>query len=248
MLGHRRADALVIAGGTDAVPNLKHGCTSRSASFTSAACASCISCARTPRASTWARSSRSPSRRGRAIQRDYAGVAKAAGLVASPQIRNMGTLGGNLCLDTRCTYYNQTYFWREALGFCLKKDGVHCTSSAGKRCVAAHSSDVAPMLDRTRRDQMEIAGTGGRRRSRVEEFFVVPPPLDSRRCPQQRAEARRSLVVRGHVAGRVAWGAATAHAAYQTLRSARGRSTFPIAVGGIRGLAGTQWQLARRRG
>jgi 4-hydroxybenzoyl-CoA reductase subunit beta len=46
--------------------------------------------------------------------------------VAGPQLRNMGTIGGNLCLDTRCTYYNQTYFWRSALGFCLKKDGDVC--------------------------------------------------------------------------------------------------------------------------
>jgi len=59
----------------------------------------------------------------------------------------MGTLGGNLCLDTRCTYYNQTRFWREALGFCLKKSGTVChVVPQGKRCVAAHSSDVAPTL------------------------------------------------------------------------------------------------------
>ena len=48
----------------------------------------------------------------------------------------MATLGGNLCLDTRCTYYNQTYFWREALGFCLKKDGTLChVVEGGSKCV-----------------------------------------------------------------------------------------------------------------
>ena len=51
------------------------------------------------------------------VTRDFPSLAKAAGLVAGPQLRNMGTLGGNLCLDTRCTYYNQTLFWREALGY-----------------------------------------------------------------------------------------------------------------------------------
>src|SRR3989442_13854949 len=59
----------------------------------------------------------------------------------------MGTLGGNLCLDTRCVYVNQTYFWRSALGFCLKKDGTVChVVAGGKRCVAAASNDTAPVL------------------------------------------------------------------------------------------------------
>jgi 4-hydroxybenzoyl-CoA reductase subunit beta len=59
----------------------------------------------------------------------------------------MGTLGGNLCLDTRCVYVNQTYFWRSALGFCLKKDGTVChVVAGGQRCVAAASNDTAPVL------------------------------------------------------------------------------------------------------
>jgi 4-hydroxybenzoyl-CoA reductase subunit beta len=106
------------------------------------------------------------------LRRDYTGVSHAASLVASPQIRNMGTLGGNLCLDTRCTYYNQTYFWREALGFCLKKDGVVChVVPQGRRCVAAHSSDVAPMLI-AYGAEVEIAGPNGRRQVSCENFFV----------------------------------------------------------------------------
>ena len=55
----------------------------------------------------------------------YAALAQAAAQVATPQLRNMGTLGGNLCLDTRCNYYNQNYEWRKAIDFCLKKDGEH---------------------------------------------------------------------------------------------------------------------------
>jgi 4-hydroxybenzoyl-CoA reductase subunit beta len=74
-------------------------------------------------------------------------LAEAAGLVAGPQIRNRGTLGGNICLDTRCTYYNQTEFWRGALGYCLKKDGSVChVTKVGKKCVEAHSADTAPVL------------------------------------------------------------------------------------------------------
>ncbi|HUJ29424.1 MAG TPA: FAD binding domain-containing protein [Myxococcales bacterium] len=74
-------------------------------------------------------------------------LADACAQVAGPQLRRMGTLGGNLCLDTRCVYINQTYFWRSALGFCLKKDGTVChVVKGGQRCVAAASNDTAPVL------------------------------------------------------------------------------------------------------
>ena len=76
-----------------------------------------------------------------------AALRHAAIQVATPHIRNMGTLGGNLCLDTRCTYYNQTYEWRKAIDFCLKKDGKICwVATASKRCVAVSSTDTAPAL------------------------------------------------------------------------------------------------------
>ena len=72
---------------------------------------------------------------------------QAAAQVATPQLRNVGTLGGNLCLDTRCTYYNQNYEWRQAIDFCLKKDGDTCwVATASKRCVAVSSTDTAPAL------------------------------------------------------------------------------------------------------
>jgi 4-hydroxybenzoyl-CoA reductase subunit beta len=76
-----------------------------------------------------------------------AALRHAAAQVATPHIRNMGTLGGNLCLDTRCTYYNQSYEWRKAIDFCLKKDGTVCwVATASKRCVAVSSTDTAPAL------------------------------------------------------------------------------------------------------
>jgi len=75
------------------------------------------------------------------------GLRDAAESIAGPQHRRMGTLGGNLCLDTRCLYYNQTYFWRESMGFCLKKDGTQChVVASGKKCVAAASNDTATLL------------------------------------------------------------------------------------------------------
>ena len=76
-----------------------------------------------------------------------AALRQAAAQVATVHLRNMGTLGGNLCLDTRCNYYNQNYEWRKAIDFCLKKDGDICwVATASKRCVAASSTDCAPAL------------------------------------------------------------------------------------------------------
>jgi 4-hydroxybenzoyl-CoA reductase subunit beta len=76
----------------------------------------------------------------------FAGYAEAAGLVSSPPLRNAGTIGGNLCVDTRCNYYDMTYEWRKAAGFCLKKDGDIClVAPSSPRCWAVSSSDTAPM-------------------------------------------------------------------------------------------------------
>src|SRR5262245_51427734 len=72
----------------------------------------------------------------------YRALAQAAGQVSAPQLRNVGTLGGNLCVDTRCNYYNQTEFWRHSIGYCMKKDGEICLVAPGSpRCWAVSSSD-----------------------------------------------------------------------------------------------------------
>ncbi|HLH26281.1 MAG TPA: xanthine dehydrogenase family protein subunit M [Chloroflexota bacterium] len=77
----------------------------------------------------------------------YPAVARAASKVSTVHLRNMGTLGGNLCLDTRCNYYDQNYEWREALGFCKKKDGDICwVATSSPRCWAVSSSDTAPVM------------------------------------------------------------------------------------------------------
>jgi 4-hydroxybenzoyl-CoA reductase subunit beta len=74
-------------------------------------------------------------------------LAQAASLVATPQIRNMATLGGNICLDTRCNYYDQSYEWRKSINFCLKKDGTTCWVAPGSsRCMAVSSTDTGPAL------------------------------------------------------------------------------------------------------
>jgi len=77
---------------------------------------------------------------------NFSGYAEAAGLVSSPPLRNAGTVGGNLCVDTRCNYYDMTYEWRKAAGFCMKKDGDIClVAPSSPRCWAVSSSDSAPM-------------------------------------------------------------------------------------------------------
>ncbi len=81
------------------------------------------------------------------INRDYPVVAKAARTISTPILRNMGTIGGNLLLDTRCNYYDQNYEWRKGINFCLKKDGDICWVAIGSsKCWAVQSSDLVPVM------------------------------------------------------------------------------------------------------
>src|SRR4051794_17840985 len=81
------------------------------------------------------------------IKRDYPVIASAARTISTPILRNMGTIGGNLLLDTRCNYYDQNYEWRKAINFCLKKDGDTCWVAPGSpKCWAVQSSDLAPLM------------------------------------------------------------------------------------------------------
>ena len=81
------------------------------------------------------------------IKRDYPVIATAARTISTPILRNMGTIGGNLLLDTRCNYYDQNYEWRKAINFCLKKDGDVCWVAPGSsKCWAVQSSDLVPVM------------------------------------------------------------------------------------------------------
>jgi len=81
------------------------------------------------------------------MKRDYPMVAAAARLISTPTLRNMGTIGGNLLLDTRCNYYDQNYEWRRGINFCLKKDGDICWVAPGSaKCWAVQSSDLVPLM------------------------------------------------------------------------------------------------------
>jgi 4-hydroxybenzoyl-CoA reductase subunit beta len=81
------------------------------------------------------------------INRDYPVVARAAKTISTPILRNMGTIGGNLLLDTRCNYYDQNFEWRKGINFCLKKDGDVCWVAPGSpKCWAVQSSDLVPVM------------------------------------------------------------------------------------------------------
>jgi 4-hydroxybenzoyl-CoA reductase subunit beta len=98
-------------------------------------------------------------------------LATAAGLVSSPTLRHMGTIGGNLCVDTRCTYYNQTYDWRKAIDFCMKKDGAICwVAPSSPRCWAVSSSDTAPVLMAVDAS-VTLVGPSGERRIPVKDLY-----------------------------------------------------------------------------
>lgn len=107
----------------------------------------------------------------RKIKLHYRAVAVAAGLISTPILRNMGTLGGNLCLDTRCNYYNQTYEWRKSIDFCMKKDGAICwVAPSSPRCWAVNSSDIAPVMVAIQAD-FTLLGSGGERVVPAERFY-----------------------------------------------------------------------------
>jgi len=102
----------------------------------------------------------------------YPVLTEAAATVASPILRNMGTIGGNICLDTRCLWYNQSLTWRQGCGFCIKKDGDLChVAPGGTKCWAVFSGDTPPAL-LCLNAEIEIAGPSGTRRLPLRDFYT----------------------------------------------------------------------------
>jgi 4-hydroxybenzoyl-CoA reductase subunit beta len=106
------------------------------------------------------------------LRQHFPVLTEAAATVASPVLRNMGTLGGNICLDTRCLWYNQSLTWRKGCGFCIKKDGDLChVAPGGAKCWAAFSGDTPPAL-LCLNAEIEIAGPHGARRIPLADFYT----------------------------------------------------------------------------
>jgi 4-hydroxybenzoyl-CoA reductase subunit beta len=106
------------------------------------------------------------------LRRRYSVLTEAAATVASPVLRNMGTIGGNICLDTRCLWYNQSLTWRKGCGFCIKKDGDLChVAPGGTKCWAAFSGDTPAAL-LCLNAEVEIVSPRGKRRIALHEFYT----------------------------------------------------------------------------
>ncbi len=106
------------------------------------------------------------------IAERYPALVYSAHLISTPQVRAVGTIGGNVCLDTRCNYYNQSQEWRQAIGFCMKKDSEICrVAPGGDRCWAVSSADTVPVLVALRAEA-SVVGPRGTRRVPVESLYV----------------------------------------------------------------------------
>jgi 4-hydroxybenzoyl-CoA reductase subunit beta len=156
-------DAMLIAGGTDLLPNMKRR---QQVPKTLIALQHIDELRRARNASGLALGAGltlTDLVRHGTVRERYPGLWQAAVQVATPHLRTMGTLGGNLCLDTRCTYYDQTHEWRRAIGFCMKKEGETCwVAPSSARCLAVSSTDTAPALTALGASVQLVSATGER--------------------------------------------------------------------------------------
>ncbi len=146
-LAESPADTMLVAGGTDLLPNMKRRQQTPKTVIGLKGVAELSGIRANGSISIGAGTTLTTLVNDAAIKSRALGLWQSAAQIATPHLRNMGTIGGNLCLDTRCTYYDQTEDWRKAIGFCMKKDGSTCwVATSSKRCLAVSSTDTAPML------------------------------------------------------------------------------------------------------
>ena len=139
--------AMLVAGGTDLLPNMKRRQQVPSTLIGLRRVAELRTIANGTGLTIGAGVTLTELVRDTRVRDGYGALWQAASQVATPHLRNMATLGGNLCLDTRCNYYDQNYEWRKAIDFCMKKDGTICWVATGSsKCLAVSSTDTAPAL------------------------------------------------------------------------------------------------------
>ena len=173
VLANLGSDAMVVAGGTDIYPKMKRG------QFTPHHLVSLrnlreLRGIRQDKDGFWigAGETLTAVSSHRLIAKHFPALAHAAESVSTPQLRNMGTIGGNVLVDTRCNYYDQTFFWRQAVGFCMKKDGDICLVAPGSaKCLAIASSDTAPVLLSFGAEAV-LVSKQGERRIKLEELYI----------------------------------------------------------------------------
>ena len=167
-------DVQIVAGGTDLIPSLKQRLFTPAYVLDIRRIAELRGIRNVPGQGTeiGALTTLTEIERSDHIRCEYSVLHEAAKTVASPILRNMGTLGGNICLDTRCLWYNQSLSWRISCGFCLKKDGDLChVAPGGAKCWAVSSGDTPPAL-LCLDAELEIVGAAGTRRVLLRDFHT----------------------------------------------------------------------------
>jgi 4-hydroxybenzoyl-CoA reductase subunit beta len=210
-------DAMYVAGGTDLYPNMKR----RHQEPPVVIALHAISALRgiVPRddggltigaACTLTEVARHPK-----VMADYGALAATMRLISTPILQNMGTIGGNLLLDTRCNYYDQNYEWRKSIDFCMKKDGKICwVAPSSPRCWAVQSADSAPLLV-AMGATVDLASPAGERTIPVQALYQDDGIL-------YLTKQRDELLTRIHLPAPNGW-----RASYRTLRR-RGAFDFPV--------------------
>ncbi|HEX9879244.1 MAG TPA: FAD binding domain-containing protein [Candidatus Binatia bacterium] len=167
------AEGMAVAGGTDVYPKMKRGQFTPRYLVSLAGLAGLRGIRTGTKDGLWIGSGESLTAVSQhdAVRRVFPALAHAAQSVSTPPLRNVGTIGGNLFVDTRCNYYDQTLFWRRAAGFCLKKDGDIClVAPKSKLCLAVFSSDTAPVLC-SLGAVATLVGPGGQRETPLVELY-----------------------------------------------------------------------------
>lgn len=209
--------AMYVAGGTDLYPNMKRRQVTPATVIGLRRVAGLDSVAGTPETglTLGAGLTLTAIESNPVIAAAYPGLAHAVRTISTPQLRNMGTIGGNLCLDTRCNYYDQNYEWRKGINFCMKKDGTVCwVALSSPKCLAVSSSDAVPVLcamDAT----LVLESAGGRREIRAADLYFNDGIHYLAKPPGELVTAVRLPAVNG-------W-----RASYEKLRR-RGSFDFPV--------------------
>ena len=172
-LARHSPDVQVIAGGTDLIPSMRQKLFAPRYVLDIRGVAELRDIRRTPAGvEIGALTTLTQIERSALVRELYPVLRQAAATVASPVLRNMGTIGGNICLDTRCLWYNQSLAWRKGCGFCIKKDGDLChVAPGGDFCWAAFSGDTPPAL-LCLDAEIEIAGPQGTRRVLLRDVYT----------------------------------------------------------------------------
>ncbi|MFN7974697.1 MAG: FAD binding domain-containing protein [Acidobacteriota bacterium] len=151
----------------------------------------------------------------RSERRGLDALYRAAAQVATPHLRSTATLGGNICLDTRCSYYDQTYEWRQAIGFCMKREGEVCwVAPSSRTCLAVSSTDCAPALI-AHRTEVTLLSVRGERRVALTDLYANDGIAYLTKQPDE-------LLTAVHIPGASGW-----RSTYWKLRQ-RGSIDFPV--------------------